>query len=460
MWLPTEKLLADDVGGLKESSLKEYQYTFYGYQCFEWISEYTTVVTREEAEMIAAEFVLYGWINQILDKSDRANQSKDDSLTFKMTRNTLYYVTERGRKVLGWHDDPEAAAREASISSSSSSMREISQQKQAQASRLLPTDAHATPSGIPAATITEHRQQMTLSSAEEAATQKLDFGFSKEGPSDEKEVNEAAERLSRLQSSSSSSVPEPSVSTTSQQSRDSGLDLPGAGGSGEDAASTRSRPISVVDPAAGAGEGELPTPSTDIVGCSGDETHAKDSQWTRLRQILQDPLVRMYFRDFMKANFCEENINFWVDYYNLRKKCRARASQKELLSDSYAIYDTYLGPNAHSEVNIDHALRQEIIQLVSSNFSVVSGPASDLPFATGGGLPTAAHTTVVVNGSGTATLKALIRLYDRVNDHICRIMAQDTVPRFIRTQKYRDLVANSTIRDCLENQPSDSAESS
>lgn len=164
-WLPTEKLLADDVGGVKEKNLIEYQHTFYGYQCVEWISEYTTATTREEAEMIAAEFVLFGWIQQIRDKADRSNKlMHDDDVIFKSAKSTLYYVTERGKKVLGW-DEPDSrecgsiACDKGSITSSSAhseASQEAKQSMKTSSSKAATgSETYGSLKGVPATMLAE-----------------------------------------------------------------------------------------------------------------------------------------------------------------------------------------------------------------------------------------------------------------------------------------------------------------
>lgn len=428
-WLPTEKLLADDVGGVKKENLVEYQHTFYGYQCVEWISEYTTVTTREEAEMIAAEFTLYGWIQQIPDKADRSNRFlPDDDVIFKAGRSTLYNVTARGKKVLGW--DELDSKESGSIANDKSSI--VSTSAHSVASHEAKSSATSTKSpkngslkGLPPTVLAE------LASGHAVKPEALAAAMASASIDSSPKPDRAIDTSSN-----------PIVKSTSSDTRDSGYDK---GGSIEGISSSpryRSRPMSMTDHPP-----DIEFPSAEVLTASSEVQ--KDSQWTRLGHILEDPLVRMYFRDFMKANFCEENINFWVDYYNLRKKCRTSAGQKELLSDSYAIYDTYLSPRARSEVNIDHALRQEIIQLVTSTFSVVAGVTSDIPFTSAGTIQTG-HQAVVINSPGAETLKSLFRLYDKVNDHICRIMAQDSVPRFVKTQKFRDLLASPAMRDSPE----------
>ncbi|KAI7853369.1 hypothetical protein BDC45DRAFT_606594 [Circinella umbellata] len=444
-WLPTEKLLADDVGGVKERDLADFRFTFYGYQCFEWISEYTTAVTPQESEAIAAEFVLYGWIEQIIDKADRENFTRGESaVQFKMTKSTLYYVTLRGQKVLGWEQvNDKASSVESSSDQSYGDKTELVKKQKAHANRLLPTDEHVVIMGIPEATVNEHKEPQSISKGtggkeiiiETEGKKKYDFGFSekqsdKSSSSDdqssvkssEEGLDEMTQKLLKLRVGGggdkvlSSKEADDKVSRhsliSSSSSKDSGLD--------------------VGDEVVQGGE-HVPICSNNL---------PQDSQWMRLQQILEDRLQRMYFRDFMKANYCEENINFWVAFHTLRKKNHASVSLKELLSDSYKIYDTYLGPNAPSEVNIDHGLRQEIIKLVTATFSVTASATRDLPFSSGTIQVVTDQKSVVLHGPNIDILNDLIGLYDRVNDHICRIMAQDSVPRFVRTEEYRSMIAN------------------
>ncbi|KAF7728020.1 hypothetical protein EC973_006785 [Apophysomyces ossiformis] len=410
-WLPVESLQADEIGGLTKNDLHKLKYTFYGYQCFEWISEYTTVVNRDEALLIASEFVLYGWIEQILDKSDRANSTSNEDILFKMGRNTYYYVTERGQKVLGWTKDDITANVAAETRSNYTS-------------RLLPTEADNSSVGVPEATVS--RQQITTQSSNSSSTSSenmntstllYDFGFANDFPmlSEKASRDDSTEKL--LTAQLQPTVFERSLSSHSRTSvsQDSGSEVATA-----IASSTNSRPQSMDE------NGEL-----------------KDSQWTRLQQILEDPLLRMYLREFMKAGFCEENIDFWTDYNELRKKLKTARDRnsKDILVDCYAIYESYLGRGAPSEVNIDHTLRQDIIQFVTSTFTVLSGVSKDIPFMS---QAHTGHATVTVNIPASQCIIALMQLYDKVNDHICRIMAEDSVPRFMKTAKYHEI--SSTLR--------------
>lgn len=334
--------------GLQHHYLEEYTHTFFGYQCFEWLMQYTTVVNRGEADMVAGELVLYGWIAHILDKSDLGNNTFDDSVLFRTSRNALYHITERGRLVLGWADSRSSAK---SVSSTSS--------------------------------------------------QKDSNGKTKK---------QQKQQLQQLQHQSLTSIY----------------------ASGE-----HPRPASISNS------------ETDVLTSTDDA-----AQFVRLRQILEDPLLRMYFRIYLKDNFCDENINFWVDYFAMRKKKKAQHTKnglKDMISDSYAIYDTYLKSKAVHEVNIDHTLRKNIDALVKSTFSIVYDPkkhgnsnspsSSAPPFASPAVTPHSATTTAIsVNAPLAQCLHDLMKLYDQVNDHLCKMMAQDSVPRFLRTSKYQKLL--------------------
>ncbi|KAI8051417.1 uncharacterized protein B0P05DRAFT_562663 [Gilbertella persicaria] len=487
-WLPTDTLMIDDIGGVNNNNLIEYKDTFFGYQCFEWISEYTSVVSKEEAEMIAAEFVQYGWMLQVLDKSDRELSKKDMSVLFKAGRKTQYYLTDKGRQMIesttnlqsflkgesseGGMGAPTFRSRtqsSATTSSSSSSIRTnhsnsshihtqkplpstpFKTKKEEYASRLLPTTA-VTPLAeydgiVPKALVTKQNPVPT----EETHVQDVQltdhtFGFSSDSNDIHADTYEVEKELDNLKIHAPESL--------------------------------ESNPSSIAD------------------HCHPHTV----SQNSRLQSVLEDPLIRMYFRDFLKSCFCEENINFWVDYTALIKKLGYVVEEDQpmtaqhlqipdslcntLLIHCYVIYNTYFCPDhAPNELNIDHGLRYDIIQYMQSTFTntftddsdddalkkSMAADASNVPFGSisvsSHGLLSSTQNAPFVrrkkkndspmnnsNGSLFLTIKEgirdspqvclfkLMQLYDQVNNHVCRTMAQDSVPRFIKTQRYQDLM--------------------
>ncbi|KAG1440074.1 hypothetical protein G6F56_012055 [Rhizopus delemar] len=84
--LSLDPLVLDDVGGIERKHLNQYQHTFLALHCVEWLTDRLTVTCTEEAEMVAAEFVLFGWIALVLDKSDKSLSTKDEGVMFKTNR--------------------------------------------------------------------------------------------------------------------------------------------------------------------------------------------------------------------------------------------------------------------------------------------------------------------------------------------------------------------------------------
>ncbi|EPB92816.1 hypothetical protein HMPREF1544_00255 [Mucor circinelloides 1006PhL] len=547
-WLPTDTILFDDVAGVSSENITQYKDAFYGYQCFEWISEYTSVVSSEESEMIAAEFVQYGWMLQILDKSDKLSVRKDESTLFKYDRRTQYYLTEKGRQTLeanrflhgtssnhGSHNTaPSSRSRTqssaatttntATSSGSSSSsiktnnsappqppLKAISlnkSKKEEYASRLLPTTAITSlPDStivIPKAIITKQKsiisQQPLSASSDDMRVacssdsmlqidnHSCDFGFSS---------------ASSTASSAATTVPPPSsaiagVEYEQEEEQES-----------EDGQNLHER-LEQLRLHNRSDSGTALYASSDHC-----QQHQPHSQHARLESILEDPLIRMYFRHFLKSCFCEENINFWVDYTALIKKLGYVSEDKDtikpeeilslpskfcdsLLVHCCSIYNNYFCPeNAPSELNIDHGLRYDIVQYMQATFTstvyssdeenanakAVVADASNVPF---GSISVSSHgilsSTAMSsfrrrkrrtnkNRSGTGVdsnrsdlsgaslddslllsirdgvqdspqtcLYKILHLYDQANSHICRIMAQDSVPRFMKTQRYKELM--------------------
>lgn len=66
--------------------------------------------------------------------------------------------------------------------------------------------------------------------------------------------------------------------------------------------------------------GELNLSETD------GEHHAKDSHAARLNQILDEPALRSLFREFLRTNFCEENLSFWLDVNEFRRRFSTTSS--------------------------------------------------------------------------------------------------------------------------------------
>lgn len=537
--------------GVNNENLTEYKNTFYGYQCFEWISEYTSVVSNEESEMIAAEFVQYGWVLQILDKSDKLSARKDDSIIFKYDRRTQYYLTEKGRQTLEANrflhgsssnvttnaapsprsrtqSSSNTANTETSSGSSSSSIKTNNSsppqpplkpinlnksKKEEYASRLLPTTAITSLDDstvvVPKAIIT--KQKSTVGQTSSVLAQP---------PASSEEMRVTCSSESMLQidnnscdfgfSSASSTTSSAATTVAHSESSVAGQEV-GEEEEEEEQEEERQNLQERLDQLRLHDRSDSGT----VLYASLDHhhQHQPNSQHARLQNILEDPLIRMYFRHFLKSCFCEENINFWVDYTALIKKIDYVSEDKEtikpgellslpskfcdtLLVHCCSIYNNYFCPdNAPSELNIDHGLRYDIVQYMQATFTstvyssdeengnknAVVADASNVPF---GSISVSSHGIISstamssfrkkkkksnknrngivgmrsnsnngsiddsmllairdgVQDSPQTCLYKILHLYDQANNHVCRIMAQDSVPRFMRSQRYKDLM--------------------
>ncbi|KAG2224227.1 hypothetical protein INT45_000256 [Circinella minor] len=152
----------------------------------------------------------------------------------------------------------------------------------------------------------------------------------------------------------------------------------------------------------------------------------------RLKQILDDAQLRSLFKDFLRSNFCEENLDFWIDYVTLRRKCKNQSpampshNQKDLLEDAYSIWSTYLAPQASSELNVDHMLRQEMARLVNATVTI----SEDLQ----------SQRVIISTHSTSQSLRMMLKWFDKVEEHILRLMASDSVPKFIKTSSYHKII--------------------
>lgn len=100
---------------------------------------------------------------------------------------------------------------------------------------------------------------------------------------------------------------------------------------------------------------------------AADKDHS--SHTAKLKQILDEPALRSLFREFLRANYCEENLSFWLDVQDFKKKFATTSSvanpdanknrvghaamekhQQELISMGFVIYNSKLFPTCQLEV--------------------------------------------------------------------------------------------------------------
>ncbi|ORY90597.1 regulator of G protein signaling domain-domain-containing protein [Syncephalastrum racemosum] len=372
-------------------SLKNMRTVFSTQLCCDWLTDYSTVSSRDEAESLASEFIKYG-----------------KSLTL--------VITAKGKEVVA-EVDPNSSQQQQQQQGATTSTGHSGNGSQA-----------SLPGGLSRSRSSAHsslsRQQQSNDDDDKPTTlremlqQEADNGNSKAH----------AQASAATPSSDDVENRKPSPQARPRNNNNSNNNQPD------------SRPSSAAI--------DYEAKSLSLA------EDPKESNAARLKVILDDPQLRSLFKDFLRANFCEENLDFWIDYSTLRRKCRNQSpampsqNQKDLLEDAYDIWSTYLAPGAQCELNVEHSLIQEMARVVQSMVQVV-------PTYT----PGQSKPSVVISTPSTSqSLRMMLKWFDRVNDHICRLMASDSVPKFVKTPKYRKIMDARERKGALDDTNSEKTE--
>jgi len=179
----------------------------------------------------------------------------------------------------------------------------------------------------------------------------------------------------------------------------------------------------------------------------------KESNTERLRYIIEEPALRAKFRDHLRDNFCEENLSFYLEVQDFKRKFNITSSaqaaigptgvpsrstsktspgqaamerhHESLIQMAFEIYNTYLAPSSQCELNIDHGLRNELSGYLSDVMTGLTGKAFQ-------GRVEPEHAAAF----NATQLQTMIKLYERIQTHVFRLMANDSVPKFIKSPKF------------------------
>ncbi|KAI0347008.1 hypothetical protein BDW22DRAFT_1367234 [Trametopsis cervina] len=185
----------------------------------------------------------------------------------------------------------------------------------------------------------------------------------------------------------------------------------------------------------------------------GEKRSRRENNTERLKNIIEDPRLRQLFREYLRQNYCEENLSFYLDVVDFRRKFSITSSavaapsgrstrvtpgqaamerhHEALVQTAVQIYNTYLAPSSQCELNIDHGLRSELSVYVSDLITGLTGKAFQ-----------GRVELEQANGFNATQLQSMIRLYERIQTHVFRLMATDSVPKFIKTPRFLALNIN------------------
>ncbi|KAM5353359.1 hypothetical protein ACJ41O_000009 [Fusarium nematophilum] len=167
----------------------------------------------------------------------------------------------------------------------------------------------------------------------------------------------------------------------------------------------------------------------------GDSSSSKGgvsgSKSNKLEKILQDPTLRLLFRENLREMHCEESLAFYetVDEFLREAKATLESIKKEdkgcdikaneLLSESHVLFNIFLAPGSPREVNINHRLR------LSLSERMTTAQSSDSTIAD--------------------TLKEVMSLLENAQNAIFKLMASDSVPKFLNNPAAEDRVVQAGI---------------
>lgn len=174
---------------------------------------------------------------------------------------------------------------------------------------------------------------------------------------------------------------------------------------------------------------------TKIVNGSRDNDRAttRETSAAKLQQILNDPALLTLFREFLRQNFCEENLQFYRetgDFIKSVKNVETVEQVKAALATAFSHYNAFLAQGSPCELNLDHSLRLDL----------------------------AARMAKAVDDNEDAIRSALaevVALFERARGQVLRLMANDSVPKFVQTWRYRQIYGeeHSTDRSALITPP-------
>ncbi|OCH95870.1 regulator of G protein signaling [Obba rivulosa] len=337
-----------------------HKHCFAAVTALEWLCDFTSVIGREEAAEMAAQFVRFGLIILVSDKrknNDSAiiftvrgaagggNSSISQHGEFRCTAKAIYKITDEGRRLAKW-DQPEGARGSPNSSSNNVAAPRSSED---------PSVETASTEATAVASDAKIRRRISM-------TEKLNASY------------EAADR------------------------------------------------------------------------------RQKESNTDRLRYIIEEPQLRTLFRDFLKTNFCEENLSFYLDVQDFKRKFNITSSaiaaspiaaartgstkatpgqaamerhHEALIQMAFVIYNTYLAPSSQSELNIDHGLRNELSGYLGDVITNMTGKKFQ-----------GRVEMEQANAFNATQLQKMIQLYERIQTHVFRLMATDSVPKFIKTPRF------------------------
>jgi len=187
---------------------------------------------------------------------------------------------------------------------------------------------------------------------------------------------------------------------------------------------------------------------------------------TTLRGILSTPLGVDSFKRFLTKEFSVENILFYLEVEDYRKKKIAlmeegsEAEQLQLVGEAQRIYSKYIGTDSPFQVNLPSLVVQELQNNLKKQFNSTKDSGADRGIgrvgtmspkgsdasATIGAMPSLSGQSVLGDDGSTSSylIPMVPTVFDPAQKNIFHLMETDSCPRYFRSELYKEFVNQVT----------------
>jgi len=164
-----------------------------------------------------------------------------------------------------------------------------------------------------------------------------------------------------------------------------------------------------------------------------DENGHVSHDLTTLQGVLSDRSGLSSFKKFLTKEFSVENILFYEEIEEYRKKKKEGGDDLELIGEAQRIYAKYIIIDSPFQVNLPDAIVKELESKLKDIFSNAGKLPEALAPISFNRLPQAEPSALLPAQRETPTI------FDKAQENIFKLMSTDSFPRFFRSEEYAKL---------------------
>ncbi|KAI8813720.1 hypothetical protein BJ742DRAFT_904415 [Cladochytrium replicatum] len=441
----------------RQHFLKKFSYTFTGTEAIDWLLEHVATVSRDEGVFLVSHFKSLGWLTNMNGEEVVRDQ-----------KNAVYYLTHKGLQEIGWADPSSEPGTP---------------------NRLSVGAARKNKSGNDDLRIsTENLAKFDDFVRKSEHSDTVDSGW--KGRNNHRGSVDMESRNQMPKSQSSKGRP---LSAMIQDWENRGRSITASPGARK---SKRSATV-----AEGGDRPERPASADTRTSTTAREStgtaspainfadfFARESRGARLNQILENDEMLASFRTFLQSMYCEENLEFWLQtetfrttYFSLFNSKTRRSTtwsldyrtkairednpsdelpetddpailerRQQMIAHAILLYLKFIKTESKFEVNNPSSIRREI-DAVANNarqyFDLINNDSAST-------LTQQTADQFLAPGAQFSQLPSSIpgfhnMMFKSAHIHIFRLMATDSLPKYMRTEEYRALFTSLVERGVI-----------